>query len=207
MLKVLDWLWTVPGHRLVPLFDATHDLAVRTRESGPKKRQLLCRSPEMEAAVIDLVEAGLMDEGWQGLLYVMGWGARSEFRPLYVGKAERMGVRRSLSANLANIRTNRHMFARWGDGVAYHIGDLSQALFEFKAYRSATQKYKRWAATLFETFDPPRLQQIVSLYIAPWPEGAAGPSGLPWSLPAVEKEVIALASLQFADCLLNVDGV
>jgi hypothetical protein len=27
------------------------------------------------------------------------------------------------------------------------------------------------------------------------------------SLAVVEKEVIALASVQFADCLLNVDGV
>jgi hypothetical protein len=47
----------------------------------------------MEAAVIELVEAGLLQEGWHGLLYVMGWGAGSDFRPLYVGKAERKGVR------------------------------------------------------------------------------------------------------------------
>jgi hypothetical protein len=207
MLNVLDWLWTVPGHRLVPLFDATDDLVVRTKESGPEKRRLLCRSPEMEAAVIDMVEAGLAREGWQGLLYVMGSGATPDFRPLYVGKAERKGLRHDLSTNLANIRTNRHMFARWGDGVAYHIGDLSQVLFGFKAYRPPTQKHKRWGARLFETFDPPRLREKVSLYLAPWPVGSAGPSGLAGSLAAVEKEVIALASVQFADCLLNVDGV
>src|SRR5262245_30846537 len=207
MLNLLDWLWAVPGHRVVRLFDATNDLVVRTRESGREKRRLLCRSPEMETAVIDLVEAGLIQESWQGLLYVMGWGSRSDFRPLYVGKAERKGVRHDLSANLANIRTNRHRFARWGDGVAYHIGDLSQSLFGFKAYRPATRKYKKWAARLFETFDPPRLRERVSLYLAPWPDGSAGPSGLAGSLAAVEKEVIALASVQFADCLLNVDGV
>jgi hypothetical protein len=207
MLNLLDWLWTVPGHRLVRLFDTDNDLVVRTRESGPEKRRLLCRSPEMEATVIELVEEGLEQESWQGLLYVMGWGSRSDFRPLYVGKAERKGVRHDLSANLANIRTNRHMFARWGDGVAYHIGDLSQALFGFKAYRSATRKYKRWATTLFETLDPPRLRGLVSLYLAPWLDGSAGPSGLAGSLAAVEKEVIALASVQFVDCLLNVDGI
>jgi hypothetical protein len=207
MLNVLDWLWTVPDHRLVPLFDATEDLVVRTRESGPEKRRLLCRSPEMEAAVIGLVEAGLAQEGWQGLLYVMGHEAGSDFRPLYVGKAERRGVRHDLSANLANIRTNRHMFARWGDGLEYHIGDLSQALFGFKAYRPPSRKYKRWAGVLFEVFDPPRLRQPVSFYLAPWTDGSAGPSGLVGSLAAVEKEVIALASAQFADCLLNVDGV
>jgi hypothetical protein len=207
MLNLLDWLWTVPGHRLVPLFDTNDELFVRTRVSGPEKRRLLCRSAEMEAVVIDLVEAGLLQENWQGLLYVMGWGCQSDFRPLYVGKAERRGVRNALSANLASIRTNRHMFARWGDGVAYHIGDLSQTLFGFKAYRLPTPKYKRWAATLFEDFDPPRLRQQVSLYLSPWTDGSAGPSGLVGSLAAVEKEVIALASVQFAGCLLNVDGV
>jgi hypothetical protein len=207
MLNLLDWLWTVRHHRLVPLFDVTDELVVRTKVSGTEKRRLLCRSPEMEAAIIDLVEAGLAQEGWQGLLYVMGHGARSNFRPLYVGKAERRGVRNALSANLTSIRTNRHMFARWGDGVAYHVGDLSQALFGFKAYRLPSRKYKRWAEALFEVFDPPRLRRSVSLYLAPWTDGSAGPSGLVGSLAAVEKEVIALASVQFADCLLNVDGV
>lgn len=207
MLNLLDWLWTVPGHRLIPLFDTTNDLVVQTRESGRQKRRLLCRSPEMEAAVIELVEAGLLQEDWRGLLYVMGWGDRSDFRPLYAGKAERRGKTQNLSENLANIRTNRHMFARWGDGVAYHIGDLSQALFGFKAYRPATPKYKRWAARLFETFDPPRLREMVSLYLAPWVDGAVGPCGLAGSLAAVEEHVIAVASVQFADYLLNVSGV
>lgn len=207
MINLHDWLWSVPAHRLVPLFDTDNNMVVRTRESGPEKRRLLCRSPEMDAAVIEMVETGLVLDSWHGLLYVMGWGIGSDFRPLYVGKAERKGVRNDLSANLANIRTNRHMFARWGDGVAYHIGDLSHALFGFKAYREATQKYRRWAAKLFATFEPPRLREKVSLYLAPWPEGSVGPSGLAGSLAAVEKEVIALASVQFADCLLNVDGV
>ena len=96
MMNLLDWLWAVPGHRVVSLFDATNDLVVRTKESGPEKRRLLCRSAEMEAAVIDLVEAGLQQEGWEGLLYIMGWGDKSDFRPLYAGKAERKGVRNEL---------------------------------------------------------------------------------------------------------------
>lgn len=207
MLNLLDWLWAVPQHRLVPLFDCSHEMVVRTRESGLEKRRLLCRSSEMESAIIEMVEAGLEQKGWEGLLYIMGWGDESDFRPLYVGKAERKGVQNALSANLANIRSNRHKFARWGDGVAYHIGDLSQALFGFKAYRPATRKYKRWAVKLFQPFDPPCLRELVTLYLAPWPDGSAGPSGLAGSLAAVEKEVIALASVQFAESLLNVDGV
>jgi hypothetical protein len=99
------------------------------------------------------------------------------------------------------------MFARWGDGVAYHIGDLSHVLFGFKAYRQPTRKYKKWATALFVSADPPRLKEPVTLYLAPWVEDSAGPSGLAGSLAAVEKEVIALASVQFSVSLLNVDGV
>ena len=38
MLNLLDWLWTVPGCRLVPLFDAAKDLVVRT--SRPERKYL-----------------------------------------------------------------------------------------------------------------------------------------------------------------------
>jgi hypothetical protein len=207
MLNLLDWLWSVPGHRFVPLFDVGNDHVVVTKESGPENRRLLRRSPDMESAVIELVEGGLAEMEWEGLLYVMGWCEGAGFRPLYVGKAERRGVKAKLSANLARIRTNRHMFARWGDGLAYHIGDLSQVLFGFRGYQEPQKKYRRWAEVLFDTYDPPRLKEPVSLYLAPWRTGDAGPSGLSDSLPAVEKEVIALASAQFADILLNVDGI
>lgn len=207
MLSLVEWFQTVPGHRFVPLFATDRSLVVETKLSGPEERRLLRRSAKMEEAVIEMVEEGLKNPLWQGLLYVMGWGEGATFRPLYVGKAERAGVKHPLSVNLANIRTNRHMFARWGDGVAYHIGDLSQALFGWKAYLPPSKKYKRWVSVLFVSADPPRLREVVTLYLAPWVEGNRGASGLTWSLPAVEKEVIALASVQFGDSLLNVDGV
>jgi hypothetical protein len=207
MLSLVEWLQAVPGHRFVPLFATDPSQVVETKLSGPEKRRLLRRSPEMEQTVIDMVEEGLTNLLWHGVLYVMGWGEGAGFRPLYVGKAERAGVKHPLSVNLANIKTNRHMFARWGDGVAYHIGDLSQALFGWKAYLPPAKKYKRWVSVLFVSTEPPRLREAVTLYLAPWVEGNKGPSGLAGSLPAVEKEVIALASVQFAGCLLNVDGV
>jgi hypothetical protein len=53
----------------------------------------------------------------------------------------------------------------------------------------------------------PRLEGPGTLYLAPWLQDSAGSSGLPGSLAAVEEEVIALASMQFGDCLLNVDGL
>ena len=70
-------------------------------------------------------------------------------------------------------------------------------LFGFKAYRPPMKLYRRWVDALFASADPPCLREPVYLWIAPWWEGARGPSGLRGSLPAVEKEVIALASVQF----------
>jgi hypothetical protein len=99
------------------------------------------------------------------------------------------------------------MFARWGDGLDYHIGDLSHTLFKFKGYREPTKRCERWANALFKSRDPPILREQAYLYLAPWFSGSKGPSNLPCSLPAVEKELIALASAYFKDTLLNVDGV
>lgn len=206
MISLLDWLWSVPDHRLVPLFD-TDGLAVMTKESGPDRKRLLCRSPAMEAAVIEVVEPGLLRADWHGLLYIMGWGTGASFRPLYIGKAEKRGVKHQLSGNLKNICRDKSKFARWGDGLDYHIGDLSHAMYEFKAYRLPTKKYRRWADRLFASFDPPTLREPVYFYLAEWLDRSSGPSGLAGSLPAAEKEVIALASAQFPDSLLNVDGV
>jgi hypothetical protein len=133
MIDLLQWLISVPGYRLVPLFDCGVDLTVNTWVTSASGRRLLKRSPEMETAVIDIIEAGLQDVRWEGMLYVMGFGDFPSFQPLYAGKAERKGVKNEVSANISDIRKNKHMFARWGDGVAYHIGDLSQVLFQWKA--------------------------------------------------------------------------
>ena len=203
---VVRWLAATPGHRFVPLFDADAELVVRVRPLGAGARPAPARSPEMEAATITLAETGLIRDDWTGLLYVMGWGEADAFRPLYVGKAEREGVRHPLSANLANLRGNPHKFARWGDGLDYHVGDLSHALYGFRAYRPPTAKYRRWAARLFASWPPPVLREPVYLYLVPWYEHSRGPSGLRGSLPAAEKEVIALAAHRAGGVLLNVDG-
>jgi hypothetical protein len=161
----------------------------------------------MEAAIIEIVESGLGDKRWEGLLYLMGLRELPNFQPLYVGKAERKGVRLPISANIMNIRNNWHKFARWGDGLDYHIGDLSHALFKFKAYRKPTKKYEKWANELFANRNPPILKEPVNLYVAPWYTGMKGPSELTCSLPALEKETIALSSATPSNKLLNVDGI
>ena len=206
MTSIIQWLLAVPGHSIVPLFEMESGMIVKTRLLGQNKRRVLARSPLMEATVIELIESGLKQESWTGMLYVMGVGNNEQFSPLYVGKAERRGRKNDLSANIANIRKNTHKFARWGDSLDYHIGDMSYELFGASVYRNPYKKYKKWVETIFESKEPPTLKQPVFLYVAPWTERSTGPSGLLGSLPAAEKEVVALACGSFPG-LLNVDGI
>jgi hypothetical protein len=121
-------------------------------------------------------------------------------------KAEKKGVKHPLSVNIAKIRSNKDKFARWGDNVAYHIGGLSQALFKFEAYKPTSKNYKEWANVLFVTNEPPMLKEPIYLYLIPWYKGDVSISELKSSLPALEKDIISIASVYYKDCLLNVDG-
>jgi hypothetical protein len=126
---------------------------------------------------------------------------------LYIGKTERKGTTQELSFNIKNVRSNQHAFGRWGYGLAYHIGDLSHAIFqEGSPYKPPSRKYKRWADHLFESIDPLRLKRIVNVSLISWHAGSRGPSGLQGSVPAVEKELIALCGTSDKSSLLNVDG-
>jgi hypothetical protein len=204
MINFNEWLMELKDHYFVPLFDTTNDLVVKVKEKN--ERTLLMRSAEMESAIIDTVENNIDKDEWEGLIYMMGKGEGSSFQPMYIGKAEKKGVSHPISVNIKNIRKNQHKFARWGDGIAYHIGDLSHAIFRFKAYQKPTKKYIRWSEALFDSYDPPTLKEPIYFFIVPWFTGYKGLSGLSCSLPAIEKEMIAIASVQFTDTLLNVDG-
>jgi S1-C subfamily serine protease len=72
----------------------------------------------MEDAVIAMVADGLSAPDFEGLLYVMGAGGRETYRPLYVGNAERRGVKNPVSANLVNLRVDRGKHG----GPAAHAG-------------------------------------------------------------------------------------
>ncbi|UQN08816.1 hypothetical protein [Deinococcus sp. QL22] len=206
MSVLQSWLDAFPGARFAPLFE-TDDLQVRTHPRGKAgDRRILTHSSVFEAAMIELIEDGLTQATWTGLVYLMGVGEQQAFIPLYVGKAERRGKTHEVSKNIANIRRNPDKFARWGYGLDYHLGDLSHAMFGFEAYRKPTAKYRRWADVLFEVNDPPTLRRPVSLLLLPWYEDSHGPSGLRGSVASGEKEVIALASALHGDHLLNVDG-
>ncbi|WP_027482372.1 hypothetical protein [Deinococcus pimensis] len=206
MTNLQAWLDSFPEARFTGLFD-TDGLTVRTHQRGKtQERHILTRSPQFEEAMIDLVERGLQDDCWHGLLYLMGHGTRNAFIPLYVGKAEKRGKTQQISANLRNLRSNHGFFARWGYNTDYHVGDLSHALFHFTAYRPPSKKYERWADALFASVDPPVLRAPVSMLLLPWYENSRGPSGMMGSVASAEKEVIALASALHPDTLLNIDG-
>ena len=202
-----EWLDQQRGVRYAPLFDTTDDLDVRTHVKGRRQRRLLRRHPAMEDAMIEVVESGLSDPTWRGLLYVMAWGTEKEVRPLYIGMARREGRSRPLSSNLVNLGGDRSKFARWGDGNAYHIGDLSQALFKFASYKKVEAKYRSWAATLFEQRTPPRLLQPVMLLLIPWFDDSRAPSGKRLSVKQVETELIELATAETDGRLLNIMDV
>lgn len=202
--RLQSWLSDQPETSFAPLFDSTADLLVQSHVRNGK--ELLRRSPEMEGAVIDLIEAGLKRDDWCGLLYVMCWGTSEEVRPLYIGKANRRGRKADVSANIRDIRRNRHKFARWGDGLDYHIGDLSHTLFGFEAYREPTEKYSRWAEMLFVHRCPPRLRETTSLLLIPWFESSHAIGGDCVDLETAEDQLIDVALAEFEDIVLNVRG-
>lgn len=206
MTVLQAWLDAFPGARFAPLFE-TDGLLVQTHQRGKARdRRILTRSTQFEDAMIELIEQGLTQHDWTGLVYLMGIGERSAFTPLYVGKAERRGKTHAVSKNIANIRRNPDKFARWGYGLDYHLGDLSHAMFGFTAYRGPTAKYHRWAEALFAVMDPPTLRRPVHMLLLPWFADSRGPSGFQESVASAEKQVIGLASALHGEQLLNIDG-
>lgn len=203
LVDLIEWMQNLPEHHFVELFETGEELVVHTRTSGVKrKRTVLKRSEDMEKAMITVVKKGLEDEQWQGLFYVMGKGRFPEFTPLYIGITRRAGGKQKISSNIAKIETNKSKFARWGDSSAYHIGDLSRVVFMGRP----SVKYEKWGQALFATYDPPKLKEQIYLYVVPWYQDSIAPSGRTCTLDDVEKEMIALASAQFGDCLLNTSG-
>jgi hypothetical protein len=191
------WLLGLEGHRFEVLFEAGDDGIVNTHEVNG--RRLLKRSPQIEEALISVVENGLREEDWRGLFYVMGWLGQEGFVPLYVGAAKREGRSHAISTNLLNMRTDRSFFAHWGDNIDYHIGDLSHEIFGFRGYRDPAPRDANWAKTLFESYDPPKLHTKIYLYVAPWRDNSRGPDGDAWTLVQVRNQLVQ----KFKHTLLN----
>jgi hypothetical protein len=200
----------------VPLFE-TSGQVVKTAAFGQNQRLLLCRSSEMESLVIQEVNKVLLDfhfgnTEYEGLIYMMFWRGEQQAIPLYIGKSEKYGKQgNNLSANIAQIASNKGKFCRWGDAYAYHIGDLSAAVCPDHPPEKASPKYKRWANRLFEDVPStqPRLKQPTYFWIHAWKTGCIGV----WKdlgatrLTSLEYHLITIASQLFPDSLLNEEGV
>jgi hypothetical protein len=215
MAVLLEWLQARPNYHFVPLFQTSEtDLGLKVciHQSGSGNREILCRNPQMEGALIELVETGCAKgELWQGLFYIMGKkSSLSNFQPMYIGIAEKIGrTTKKISANITNIRTNKNKFARWGDSRYYHIGDLSYALFSSNSDQPATppsKKYTDWAKALFISSKPPILTEPIFFYVSPWHSDDLGPSATAVELLSLEKELITLAGKDFEHPLLNVQN-
>ena len=145
-----------------------------------------------------------------GLIYMMGWTEANRFIPLYIGKAETLGRGGgNLSANLKNLDRDASKFARWGDGYAYHIGDLSACVLPGHPELYQHEKYRDWASTLFEIVptDRPVLSKPVWFWASAWDKSHHGiwEELGPTRLAFLEYTMIGVASM-ISPYLLNREG-
>lgn len=202
----------------VVLFDTDDQGTVRTKQHGRDDRPILKRSPQMEEllrkegqkVIEDWKES---DDIYEGLIYLMHTVDGGDVIPLYVGKAGKYGRDgERLSANLRGIQTNTNKFARWGDGYAYHIGELSAVVLDHHTDQEVNRKkdpigkYLNWANRIFES-DTRTLRQPVYFWTRAWRVDDTGPFyDFETSLEALEYNLISLASDLYPDRLLNTEG-
>lgn len=195
----------------IPLFETDDELRVQLGPHGGLERSdAIDRRIRREGSrCVD--ETGVIDDGPNGLLYVMyqldGQGdslQAADLVPRYIGKAEAYGKTRELSANFAGIATGQdstQSFARWGDGDYWHVGELSNTVLD-----GGTKK-ETWASELFEQ-GTRRLQAQLYLWVRAWePARYHGPYGGAVPLAAVEPLLIGLAYDAYPAALLNHSGV
>lgn len=200
-----DWLCDVDAN-INPLFDET-SLEVKTVLE--RERRVLVRHEDTDKAIIKTVQDGLDQPDWLGFLYIMGhYAGRSSnndlFCPLYVGKTGKEGRLNAINFNIVNIEGNKSVFARWGHGNDWHIGQLSNSLFT----GNQNARHDNWAEELFiRPFYPPVLKQKIHLAIISWYDGVhQSPNGTtPLNLRDLERELIKL-SRKCNPRLLNKQG-
>lgn len=195
----------------VPLFELDDHHHVVIRHLGQHQRPYLTRSALMERLIEGIVDELKLDHTrdlhqFDGLIYMMLVQDEGELQPLYIGKAGKLGKIHKLSSN---ITRSKRLFCRWGDGYAYHIGDLSAVVCPGHPDNKQLDKYRRWAQSIFTTFPTPKphLKAPVMFWAKAWEPSLSGI----WeefgstSLPFLEYLLIGVAGATFPR-LLNVEG-
>ena len=193
----------------IPLFE-TNGLDVVDFRRGKKNHRFLKRSQEMEAAIRiageEIIKAhNDPTTSIDGMIYCMYTLTDGAVNPLYVGKAERVGSKGGLSANFRDTHTPSGLkFARWGYGYAYHIGDLSKAVFGHEG--KPVPKYRRWQEALFDG-PTAHLKEQVFFWCKVWNHNEVGPwtEYGPTSLSFLEYQLIGVGS-KINPNILNSEG-
>ena len=196
----------------------TNNSIVELTPYGKNQRLMLTRSKTMEYLVINEV-MNLIDDyksqkfEYDGLIYMMYTVKNSEILPLYIGKTETVGKSSNLSVNIKDLDSQyppKRFFARWGDGYAYHIGDLSAVVVNGHDNKYQAPKYVKWAKMLFEDFptNEPKLKIPLKFWCKAWKSSEVGVLDNlgPTNLTFLEYQIIGIASSLFPDYLLNVEG-
>ena len=177
---------------------------------------ILVRHPSMENKVIEQVSIIENDftsnqNLYEGIIYMMFTIRKNQLIPLYIGKTETYGKsNKNFSDNLKNLKTNKNFFARWGDGYAYHIGDLSAVVLHGHKEDKKTSKYNDWANKIFINFptDNPKLKMPIKFWCKAW---KANDISI-WeefghtNLTFLEYLLIGVGSSLFPNDLLNKEG-
>ena len=194
----------------IELFEC-EKLKVKSFLRGRSKRRYLKRNPKMESMVREVCQ-NLIDSYHEGssnidgMVYCMYIIIDKKSVPLYIGKAEKIGRNGGLSANIKDgISKSGGLFARWGYGHSYHIGDLSAVIFDHQG--KSTPKYEKWARELFSDFRKPLLKHKVYFWCEAWDNSLEGPwtEYGPTSLSFLEYQLIGLGS-KINQNILNSEG-
>ena len=196
----------------VPLFAVDDHNNVEVKKVGKTQRLVLVRSQDCESMIMAAGDQLVPDwmsgaRKFDGMLYMMGWKRSGGFMPLYIGKTESTGRLGGLSVNIANLRTDKSKFARWGDNHAYHIGDLSACVLPGYDDGKKVPKYRAWADRLFQE-GTATLREPVYFWATVWDRTQAGiwEEFGPTSLAFLEYLLIGVAG-GISPELLNREGL
>lgn len=193
----------------IELFETNENLVVETKTSSDTT--ILRRSEGIDRRIRQegkkCVDEDGVKKGASGLIYVLYQltsdaeePSPEDIIPRYIGKAEAYGKKNELSANFEEIAkdySSTRSFARWGDGNAWHIGELSRTVY------GKDSKKLSWASELFEQ-GTTRLTNQTYLWIKAWdPKTNPGPYGYPAYLAEIEPLLVGLAYEAYPEQLLN----